>query len=388
MKALARTAPETAGEQPGGGPLRWWLGELRDLLPGGPRRSGRSSRRAALQLRLERPFVRVLARRGQRLEPVGSFLLPEGGEGPAPPHRAADGQLWGEPALRKALERHKDAVALVLGPDDALLCTDLLPASAEGELARIVPHKIDLLTPWPAERVYAAHRVAARRPDGTLEILLAVAPRARVDDLVRRLGALGIAPAAVDVAGEDGGRAAGLDLLHAEAPPRGNRLAALLLAALAVAALGAAGWAGAALWQRQGQLAEQRQLAAALEERLADLPALRERLAALQAEAGFLASDRRGRPSPLIVLESMSRLLPDTVWLSEVKLDERGLVIAGMAEDSSALIPLIERAPEFSGVRFQTPSTRVRVRTADGGEREVERFAIGAAVDPAVEPSL
>ena len=61
MKALARVAPESP--EPVGW-LAWWLGELRDLLPGA--RAGRARRRADLQLRLERPFVRVLGRRGSQ----------------------------------------------------------------------------------------------------------------------------------------------------------------------------------------------------------------------------------------------------------------------------------------------------------------------------------
>lgn len=374
MRALARTTPQPAEET---SLFRWWLAELEELLPG----RGGGRRRAALELRLERPFVRVLGRRGRRWEALGSFLLPE--EGTAPP-----GGAWCAPELRRVLARHKGATVLVMGAGDSLTCTDLLPASAESDLGRIVAHKIDVLTPWPADQVYAAHRVVARRPGGMLEVLLAVAPRRAVDRALRQLGALGLKPAAVDVALEEGGASAGVNLLEADAPPRRGGFARAVLLLLLVAALAGAGWAGTQIWQRHRQLAGQRELVVALEERLADLPALRERIAALQAEAGFLAQDRRSRPSPLVTLEVLSRLLPDTVWLTEIRLDERELVIAGMAEDSSALIPLIEGAPEFAQVRFQTPSTRVRVRTGEGGEREVERFAISAAVDPAVESKL
>lgn len=378
MKALARTSPEAA--EPAGF-LNWWLSELQDLLPRS--RAPRGRRRPALRLLVERPFVRVLGRRGQRFEPLGTFLLPDESDQPA------DGHQWCAPELRRTLERHKDATVLVLGPDDAVSCTDLLPASAESELGRIVSHKLDLLTPWPADQVYAAHRVTARRPDGMLEVLLAVAPRATVDELRRRLARVGLTPSAVDVAGEDGTRTAEVDLLRGETQERGGGALARVLLALLIAALAVgAGLAGWQIWQRQQRLAEQRQLIASLEERLADLPALRERITNLQAEAGFLANERRSRPSPLIVLEVLSRLLPDSVWLTDVRLSGRELVIAGMADDSSALIPLIEGAPELARARFQTPSTRVRVRTSEGGEREVERFAISAEVDPAVEPSL
>jgi hypothetical protein len=129
-------------------------------------------------------------------------------------------------------------------------------------------------------------------------------------------------------------------------------------------------------------------LTAGLEQRLADLPDLRNRIEALRAQARFFADDRNSRPSPLLVLEVLSRLLPDTVWLTDASLDGRELSISGLAEDASALIPLVERAPEFEQTRFLSPSTRVTVSDPVGGERQVERFALRAVVDPAAEPAL
>ena len=163
---------------------------------------------------------------------------------------------------------------------------------------------------------------------------------------------------------------------------------AALATLLAAALLAGAGWAGWQIWQRHRLIVAQTQLLESIEQRLADLPELRARIDAMQEEASFLVNDRRSRPSPLIVLEVLSRLLPDTVWLTDIQLDDRELVITGMAEDASALIPLVEGAPEFERARFQLPSTRVRVRTPDDGEREVERFALSALVDPGVEPDL
>jgi general secretion pathway protein L len=377
--ALARSSFPT--EQPES-PFAWWLGELQDMLP--RRWRERGSRKPALLLRLERPFVRLVARRGQRLTPLGSFLLPEDMAGAAP----RDAAMLIEPKLRRAIERSKDSLVLVLGEHDALTTTDLLPASAEDDLGRIMAHKVDLLTPWPAEQVYAAQRVTARRADGMLEVLLAAAPRATVDGLRQRLAAVGITPTGVDVA-LDETRTAGVDLLHAEASDRrGGWLARSLAVLLALALLAGAGWAGWQIYQRHDRIALQNQLVRGLEQRLADLPELRARITAMQAEADFLANDRRGRPSPLVVIEVLSRLLPDTVWLAEVRLEDRELVISGMAEDASALIPLVERAPEFAQARFQTPSTRVRVTGVDGTEREVERFAISAVVEPGMEAKL
>ena len=72
-----------------------------------------------------------------------------------------------------------------------------------------------------------------------------------------------------------------------------------------------AGGAGASRWRT--------------EQRLADVPELRARIDAMRVEANFLAEGGRSRPSPLLVLEALSSLLPDSVWLSEIALEGRGL---------------------------------------------------------------
>jgi len=311
---------------------------------------------------------------------LGSIVLPDPSAG-APPAV--------EPRLRRAIDRHRDGIVLVLGEDDALICTDVLPMAAENDLARIMGHKLDLLTPWSAEQSYAAQKVLGRRRDGMLEVLLAAASRERIDSLLRQLAGLGVRPAAVDVAlpGTDQ-RGAGLDLLQTGAAERrGPGILAILVWSALIALAGLVGLIGWQIYQRHELQREQTALSVGLEQRLADLPELHNRIEALRTQARFFADDRSSRPSPLLVLEVLSRLLPDTVWLTEVTLDGRELSISGLAEDASALIPLVEGAPEFEQARFLSPSTRVTVSDPNGGERQVERFALRAVVDPA-EPAL
>ena len=371
MMALARSGRQ----EPEPGPLFWWIEELRALLPRRWREV--TPRRHNLLLQIERPFARVYERRGRRLESVGSLVLADASPGtPTPPV---------EPRLRQALARHKSSTVLVLGEDDALTIIDVLPGAAEADITRIMAHKLDMLTPWPAEHCYTAQKVLGRRRDGMLEVLVIASSRARLDELLRQLAAAGVTPKVVDVALDaEGQRTAGVDLLRGGSPePRGRALLVKLLTLIvAVIAVGA-GWAGWQIYQRQRLIGEQDRLTEQFEQRLADMPALRARIDALRAQADFFAADRRGRPSPLVVLEALSRLLPDTVWLTEVTLDGTELSMAGMAEDSSALIPLVEAAPEFAQVRFQAPSTKMTVRGADDAEREVERFSLRAVVEPA-----
>ena len=359
--------------------LGWWLGELRAMLPRRWREPARV--RHDLVVQIEPPFARLHLRRGRRLESVGSLVLEQPGSA---------GSRVPEPRLRRVLDRYGGSAVLVLSEADALTCVDVLPAAAEGELARIMAHKLDLLTPWSAEQGYSALRVLGRRRDGMLEVLVAAASRARVDGLLKELAQHGIRPVAVDVAlpGEDR-RAAGVDLLHAAAPERRNTgLIGIVLAALALTLTVAAGWAGWQIYHRRQLIEEQHRLERALEERLADLPELSSRIETLRAQARFLADDRSKRASPLLVLEVLSRLLPDTVWLTEATLDGNELSIGGLAEDASSLVPLVEAAAEFEQVRFLAPSTRIAVPGSDGTERQVERFALRAIVNPNVASEL
>ena len=374
--ALARAAPPDAG----GGFLDWWLGELRALLPHGWREQ--KPRRFGVVLTLERPYVRVFERRGRRLAMLGSLLLGDPDDASSTPTPEA--------RLHRAIERHRDDTVLVLGEQDVLVCTDLLPAAAESDLARIMAHKLDLLTPWSAEHGYAAHKVLGRRRDGLLEVLVAAASRQRTDSLLQQLAGINIRPAAVDVAlpGEGQGNA-GIDLLQVgTSERRGPRLLAILVWIGLLALAGMVALIGWQIYERRALLREQNTIAAGLEERLSDLPDLRNRVAAMRAQARFLADDRSSRPSPLLVLEVLSRLLPDTVWLTEVTLDGNELSISGLADDASTLVPLLEGAPEFAQARFLSPSTRVTVRDASDAERQVERFALRAVVDPQMGPGL
>ena len=380
-----------------GGFLRWWLDELGAAAPRRRAGGGAAPHRRGFLLRPvggDPDLIEVLRRdRRGGSRPLGALTLPPTspdappGAAPAEPVLPPDGRRLAD-LLRRGSATGRDPVVLLVAEGRALLCVDVLPAGAEADLDRIMPHRVELLTPWPPERVLAGYRVLRRRQNRDVEVLLAAAPRAVVEPTIARLAACGIVVDAVDVVGVDGAPA-GLDLLGArrDRGRRGSNLPAKLLAALLVAAvLAAGGLAGRELWQSRGELETRRQFAAALDGRLADLPQLRARIDALRQQAGFVAGRQREAPSPLVVLEVLSRILPDSVWLESVTLEGRELTVSGYAEDAAEVVPTVESSAHFSGVEFRAPSTRVSVPGPGGGNRDVERFSLGATVEPLGEP--
>jgi general secretion pathway protein L len=79
--------------------------------------------------------------------------------------------------------------------------------------------------------------------------------------------------------------------------------------------------------------------------------------------------------SSVIVLEALSRALPDSAHLAEIKLDGTTLRIIGNADDAPALLAPLEQTGHLSNVHFFAPTTR-------GPDGRQFRFHIEARVEP------
>jgi general secretion pathway protein L len=351
-------------------PLDWWLDELRGLLP---RRDARPAGRSRAVILLDDGAVMRAAfwRRG-RVVQIGSLdpsLLML---------RGADG----DPVLQR-IRRARLPVVLRLPAHSGLLCRDILPASAEPDLDGIMRHKIDVLTPWTAEQVYAAPSLDRRRADGTIAVRLAVVPRDVVDAACARLEALGVTAASVDLAGDPPWAAPEVDLLGGQAPGRRSlRLGAALLLTLAIVMSVGAAFAWSEIHARSVTLDDRRAFATAIEQRLADLPKLRQEIDQLRKTESFVAREIEAQPSATVVVEVASRVLPDSVWLTGLTLDGDRLTLTGYAPDASKLVPMLDASSAFTDVHFEAPSTTVATSGADGRPAELERFAVTAKVLP------
>jgi general secretion pathway protein L len=74
------------------------------------------------------------------------------------------------------------------------------------------------------------------------------------------------------------------------------------------------------------------------------------------AERAWLAKE--SAPSAVVAIEALSRALPDSAYLTELRLEGTTLRMVGLTEDAPSLIAPLERSGYFSGVRFAAPSTR------------------------------
>jgi len=85
--------------------------------------------------------------------------------------------------------------------------------------------------------------------------------------------------------------------------------------------------------------------------------------AALQSAASLPPNEREwyvkeNSPSAVIVIEALSRALPDTAYLTELSLQNTTLRVVGLTSDAPPLIASLEHSGSLGGVHFFAPTTR------------------------------
>jgi general secretion pathway protein L len=89
----------------------------------------------------------------------------------------------------------------------------------------------------------------------------------------------------------------------------------------------------------------------------------------------LLAKRKQSSPSSVMVFEAMSSVLPDSTYVTELRIEGDKLQVVGLTQDAPSLIKLIEQSPQFSRATFFAPTTR-------GQNEPGERFHIEAHITP------
>jgi general secretion pathway protein L len=254
-----------------------------------------------------------------------------------------------------------------------------VPAQAREFLAGIVSNQIDRLSPWQSEQ--AAYGFDAERNSedpATLDVRVLIASRAAIDGAREKLGSMGLTIDRVVTRQS-----------HAET----TRFITLWsrLAALSREDLDRARWRVAASIAAAVLLGLAVSLyavisAASLRAETDDDEA-RTKVLLRQIEGGdsqSLASlkpserawrEKETSPTAAIVIEAVSRALPDAAYLTELHLEGVTLRMIGLTRDPPSLIAPLEQSGHLADVHFFAPTTR----EPDGSQF---RFHVEARVKP------
>ncbi|HMH95853.1 MAG TPA: PilN domain-containing protein [Bradyrhizobium sp.] len=82
--------------------------------------------------------------------------------------------------------------------------------------------------------------------------------------------------------------------------------------------------------------------------------------------------------SSVIVMEALSRALPESAYVTEIRLEKENLRIMGLADDAPGLLAPLERSEHMTDVHFFAPTVR-------GPDGKLFRFSIEARVEPRIK---
>ncbi|MEE4304817.1 MAG: PilN domain-containing protein [Wenzhouxiangella sp.] len=334
-----------AGPLPGF--LKWWRGELAGLFP-------RSLRERMIP---PRPQLWLVPQAEDR-----RFTVWAGGDSPdlrdtfgASEDAGLLRDRWQE--LLGGFEDGQPEIRLCLPPEDMLHCPVELPLAVESNLTESLRYQLDQVTPFSADQVYFDYDIVERDAEhGRLKIDLRLATRSRVDALRERLSAIGIRPHAIDCLGGDAGHpdCEGFNMLPlAERPRHVYRRARInwLLASGLVLVLAVVMVESLFLHQRTVDRLQSE--VDALRGEADQVLALQRELQDALAAANFLAERRRRQPVSVEVLDEVTRILPDDIWLTQMQMRGNELMIQGLADQSQRLIELINESALLAEAEFR-----------------------------------
>jgi general secretion pathway protein L len=252
-----------------------------------------------------------------------------------------------------------------------------VPAAAADRIADVLALEIERATPFAMGDIRQAWQTLgpASSDPASLQVMHVVAKRRLVDPLLAEARGADIPVSAVDVADADG-NPLGVNLLDRREVP--SSLAGRLNRAIAAAAVLLALVSGVTVTvalQRQGDALARleaetnaaRKEAQAARKRVQDADSLsgRIRLLRMRREEGVRV---------VAVWEEMTRRLPDTAWLTNLRVENDMLWIDGYARSASELVGVVAASPMFSSVALSAPVVR-----EDG--RASERFQIRMKIE-------
>ena len=279
-----------------------------------------------------------------------------------------------EPALtaewRAALRgSHID---VVMRPEQVLFRAVDFPRQATAFLDGMIRAQIDRLTPWPASEVEFGTTPPVPVANERIALTVAATSKQKIQPLLRIAADCGAASVAGLVSEPDA--AAGpiklFDRTLTGAASGKVDVARMVRMTLVGTALAAA--ASFAISAYVGGMldAEQQDLQHRISQRRAAL-----RVGEPGSAEALLARRKQTSPSSVMVLEEVSRVLPDTTYITELRVEGDKVQLLGLTQDAPSLIRLLEQSPQFARATFFAPTTRSQ---SDPGER----FHIEAHITP------
>ena len=240
-----------------------------------------------------------------------------------------------------------------------MVCPLDFPAQAGDFLDGMIRAQIDRLTPWTAQDALFGWSSPVRGANERIEVTFAATSKSKVEPLLQFVQSLAAGSVAIYSSASTGASPATriklFDKSMQSAIGSTISLPRLLRGILLATGAAAAALLLVSAYLESSMQSEQSELQRQISQRRA---ALRLDSNATGSAMGLLAKRKQTTPSSVMVLEAISRALPDTTYVTELRIEGEKVQVVGMTQDAPSLIRLMEQSPQFSRATFFAPTTR------------------------------
>lgn len=374
-RAIAQgvTGTATSVREYGSRYIHWWTTELLALVPRRWRAlMAHATRRLVVDVDGDQAHVAL--HNGHGVQKLASFAFGT--------DAADQPKAWA--IISGACGERIEEVIVRLPARQVLRHTLSFPLAAEENLREVLAYEMDRHTPFKAEQVYYDFAIVERAPaERSVRVELTLIPRASIDPLLKILAVRGLEVTALTLAPVSTSAGvptdaetsdAGINLLPTArarssrgSHDRHNRvllgLAAVLLLLAVIVPLA----------QQRSMVSELGAKVQAVREKALEAEQTRKELEQLMAATTALVAERNARPLVIGILDEVTRILPDSTWLTRLEINGSKVKIQGESSNASEVATLMLGSAMFPDARFESPVTR-NPRTAN------ERFVISANI--------
>jgi general secretion pathway protein L len=340
------------------------------------RESGRERRSLIVTRENEHVVVR-------RAEPSRDAMLRDAQEGSILATLTPGMEISGD--VQRAVQNN--FVVLEFPADKVFVQRIAVPAQARKFLGGVIRNQIERLSPWPAnDVVYGFAAEAGAEDAAAVEVRILMAARSDVEAALHDLAALGLPVDRVvarDADSEAVDEAAGSVTLWSRLSDTSRDSVGTVARKIGIGvAASVAASVALSLWALTS--------AAAIRDEGEGMAA-RSKVLQRQVQTGRTAASMASMPpaerawaskemstSSVIVMEALSRALPESAYVADIRLEKENLRIVGLADDAPGLLAPLQKSGHMTDVRFFAPMAR-------GPDGKRFRFSIEARVQPHIK---
>lgn len=277
--------------------------------------------------------------------------------------------------LKKAGADKDSQISLRLSSGNVLQKNIQLPQGAADVLEPVIQNQMRRLVPWAENDTCFSYQINKDRSSaGELDITIVAQSRAYIENAMEELKGLNFNVSTTDFA-DSVDSPSSLELLNTDNTFRKQNIASVnrviiggALISLSISALG--------IFSLSEKWLQYQQSSVTLENAKNTLTGLKERNAdnvRLTAQKSLLIRKKKERLPLILVLDNLSKTIPDNAWLQKLEVNDGKVTIYGNATNTPDLVRTLEASPILKKVGFSAPVTRV-------GVADLENFSIVADI--------